>query len=371
LLAKRFGMANSTPTRLDQLQGVLLGAAVGDALGLPREGLSPRRAMRLFGDRPLHHRFFLGHGMTSDDAEHACLTGQALLAAPDDEQRFARSLAWRLRGWLAAMPAAVGWATLRAIVKLWLGFSPQRSGVFSAGNGPAMRAPVIGVCLARQTERLQHYVRSSTRLTHTDPRAEEGALAIALAAAHGVLRGPQGVSHTELLDEIRDLIRQDELQRSLDQVRHHLDRGSSVAEFAKEMGYSRGVSGYMLHTVPAALYCWLKHPGDVQKAVEEIILLGGDADSTGAIVGALAGATAGASSIPANWVDGIKDWPRSVAWMKKLGERLANVFDPEKPLPSSSVAGPLALFWPAIPVRNVLFLGVALAHGFRRMLPPY
>jgi len=364
-------MATFNPSRLDQLQGVLLGAAVGDALGLPREGLSPKRALRLFGDRPLRHHFFLGVGMTSDDAEHACLTAQALLAAPKDEHRFGRSLAWRLRGWLAAMPAAVGWATLRAIVKLWCGFSPARSGVYSAGNGPAMRAPVIGACFANDSETLCHYVRVSTRMTHTDPKAEEGALVIALAAAHGVRQGPRNISYAELLDEIATKIHQDELIQALKKIRNHLDRQSSMTEFVQDMGYAQGVSGYMLHTVPAALYCWLAHPGDVEKAIEDIILLGGDADSTGAIVGALVGATAGASAIPPSWLNGIKDWPRSVTWMKKLGARLAVVFDSDKPLDPNASPGPMSLFWPAIPARNMLFLVVALAHGFRRMLPPY
>lgn len=354
------------------MQGVLLGAAVGDALGLPREGLSQQRALRIFGDRPLQHRFFFGHGMTSDDAEHACMTAQALLAAPDDERRFAQSLAWRLRGWFAAMPAAVGWATLRAIIKLWIGFSPENSGVFSAGNGPAMRAPVIGACFADQPERIVSYVRSSTRMTHTDPRAEEGALAIALATAHGVRRGPQGISNDELLDEIRNRIHGEELRHAIEQVREHLSRGSSVVQFAQALGFAKGVSGYMLHTVPAALYCWLSNPADIERCVEDIILLGGDADSTGAIVGALAGATAGASAIPAAWVEGIHDWPRSIAWMKSLGARLAVKFSPEKPLElGKEMVGPLSLFWPAIPVRNMVFLGIVLAHGFRRMLPPY
>jgi len=58
-----------------------------------------------------------------------------------DPDAFARSLAWRLRGWLAAPPAAVGWGTLRAIVKPWVGFPPRAGGVRSAGNGAAMRAP--------------------------------------------------------------------------------------------------------------------------------------------------------------------------------------------------------------------------------------
>src|SRR5262249_57827737 len=80
------------PDRLDQIAGALLGTAVGDALGLPREGLSPRRAPRLFGERPLRHRFVLGHGIVSDDAAHTCLVGQALLRPPEDPEHFARSL---------------------------------------------------------------------------------------------------------------------------------------------------------------------------------------------------------------------------------------------------------------------------------------
>lgn len=362
-------MDHRKPDRLDQLTGVLLGAAVGDALGLPREGLTPDRAARMYGAGPLRHRFLLGRGMLSDDAEHACMTAQALLAAPEDDARFGRSLAWRLRGWFAAMPAAVGWATLRAIVKLWLGFSPERSGVFSAGNGPAMRAPVIGACLAGAPERIGPMVRASTRLTHTDPRAEEGALAIALAAAHGAGRGPDAVDAAALLDEIRGRVAGEELRRALDLVGEHLARGADAPELARALGLERGVTGYMLHTAPAALFCWLRSPGDVRRCVEEVILLGGDADSTGAVAGALAGATAGASAIPAAWLSGIWDWPRSMTWMRALGARLAARFG-EGP-GADPQAGPLPLFWPAIPVRNALFLAVALAHGFRRMLPPY
>src|SRR5262249_11838055 len=156
-----------------------------DSLGLPREGLSRRRARRLFSDPPLRQHFFLGRGMTSDDAEHTCMTAQALLRSRDDPERFVRSLAWRLRFWLLGLPAGIGYATLRAILKLWLGFSPHRSGVFSAGNGPAMRAALLGVCLGDDPERLRAFVRASSRLTHTDPRAELGSYLIALAAHHG------------------------------------------------------------------------------------------------------------------------------------------------------------------------------------------
>src|SRR6516162_1299842 len=113
-----------------KLAGLILGTAVGDSLGLPREGLSRRRARRLFGGPPFRHQLLLGRGMISDDTEHTCLVGQALLRAPDDAERFGRALAWGLRLWLLGLPAGVGLATLRATVRLWLGFPPSRSGVF-------------------------------------------------------------------------------------------------------------------------------------------------------------------------------------------------------------------------------------------------
>src|SRR5260370_19769918 len=105
--------------------------------------------------------------MPSDDTEHTCLVGQALLRAPRDPDAFARSLAWRLRFWLLGLPAGTGRATLRAIIKLWLGFPPSRSGVWSAGNGPAMRAAIVGVCLGHDIDRLPGVIRASTRMTHT------------------------------------------------------------------------------------------------------------------------------------------------------------------------------------------------------------
>ena len=61
-------------------------------------------------------------------------------------------------------------------------FSSQNCGGYSAGNGPAMRSPILGVCFGAETERLKHLVCASTRLTHTDPKAEFGAIAVALAA---------------------------------------------------------------------------------------------------------------------------------------------------------------------------------------------
>jgi ADP-ribosylglycohydrolase len=194
--------------RSDVLAGVILGTAVGDALGLPREGLSAPRARALFGGPPLGHRFLFGHGMTSDDTEHTCMLPQALLRQPDDADRFARVLAWGLRGWLLGLPAGIGKATLKACLKLWLGFPPSRSGVWSAGNGPAMRSALLGVCLGDDPGRMSAFVHVATRITHTDPRAEHGAMLVALAAHHGAVHGEDGVDPQRFLAEARASLRE-------------------------------------------------------------------------------------------------------------------------------------------------------------------
>jgi hypothetical protein len=149
--------------------GTLLGTAVGDALGLPAEGMSRQRIERRWHGQ-WRHRFLFGHGMVSDDTEHTLFVAQALLAHPNDPAAFQRCLAWKLRLWLLGIPAGIGFATLRAILKLWLGFPPARSGVHSAGNGPAMLSAIIGAYFFDEPEKRREFVAAATSLTQLAER---------------------------------------------------------------------------------------------------------------------------------------------------------------------------------------------------------
>lgn len=346
----------------DPIAGAILGCAVGDAIGLPYEGLSKRRGVRMLGE-PTRHRFLFGRGMVSDDTEHTCMAAQALCAHPADPDAFARALGRRLRWWLLALPAGIGSATLRATVKLWLGFPPTRSGVFSAGNGPAMRSAVLGAAVD-DLPLLKRFVAASTRLTHTDPKAEAGAFAVALAASCA-RRGqddPRAFfqQHRTASDdtpaEFRDL---------LARVETSLTAGESTEAFALALGCVSGVSGYVYRTVPVCLHAWLSHPRDFGAAITTVIRCGGDADTTAAIVGAIVGSAVGRPGIPPAWLAGLCEWPRSVAWMQRLADAVTAATQagqgtrpPELP--------------PLVGVgRNLVFLAAVLAHAARRMLPPY
>ena len=163
------------------ITGCLLGTAIGDSFGLPYEGLSKQRQNKLFPNIK-NHNFIFNKGMISDDTEHTCMVAQSLIVSAGNTSIFTKQLAFRLQWWLLGLPAGIGYATLKSIVKLWLGFPPQKSGIFSAGNGAAMRSAIIGVCYGSDIQKLRELVRTSTRLTHTDIKAEYGALAVALAA---------------------------------------------------------------------------------------------------------------------------------------------------------------------------------------------
>lgn len=350
----------------DRLTGVLLGTAVGDALGLPCENLSPRRRRKLFSG-PTRHRLLLGRGMISDDTEQTLFVGQSLLKHADHVGAFQRDLARRLRNWFLALPAGLGKATLRACFKLCLGWPPNRSGVRSAGNGAAMRSALIGAYFHDSQEDVDRFVRLASEITHRDPRAIVGAMAIAHTAAWAIRRSSDETPDcVEICKHLQALGPNDaEWQQLVEQIhKAHID-AKSVQQFATEMGLERGVTGYVYHTVPVAVYAWLHHYGDFRATVEAVLDCGGDTDTVGAIAGALAGATCGASEIPAEWIDPICDWPRSVGVLREVGCRLAS----QKRNGSSS--GPVGYFWPAVLPRNLLFLVVVLLHGFRRLAPPY
>jgi len=355
-----------TPAQEHAITGCLLGTAAGDALGLACEGLSRRRQRRMF---PVltGYKFLLGRGMASDDTEHTCMLAQSLIAArpghPDTfVHRFGSNFAWRLRFWLLGLPAGIGLATLRSILKLWMGFPARKSGVFSAGNGPAMRCALLGIVFDGDPVLLRTMVRAATRITHTDPKAEYGAFAVALAAQLAA-RGAD-ITPGDYLSILQQHIDDAEFIARVKSVADSITRGDSPEQFADSIGCSKGVSGYMYHTIPCVLHVWLTHQSDYREAVTSMIRLGGDADTTAAIVGAIVGARVGQHGIPREWLDGLIEWPRTVTWMEQLGARLAASERDHAVQPLW--INPLGLL-----LRNAFFMCVVLLHGFRRLLPPY
>ncbi len=349
----------------NRIRGILLGTAVGDSVGLPAEGISRRRNKKLFKGQ-WYHRFLFRFGMLSDDTEHTIFVSQCLIKSPQQCSHFIKRLAWCLRLWFIALPAGIGLATLRSIFKLWIGFSPSKSGVFSAGNGPAMRAAPIGAFFASNQAQLDEYVTASTRITHTDPKALIGAKAVAYLTAWAV---KDNLTDRPELEELLAVLRSidpnnEEWEQIISDISQAVHDDLTVVEFAEKSGLEKGITGYIYHTIPVVIYAWYMHFGDFEMTLKAIFDCGGDTDTTGAIVGAMAGAVTGESGIPETWKKGILDWPRNTALLIRISDKLADNT-------SFSPGSPVRYFWPGIIIRNFVFLIIVLLHGFRRLLPPY
>jgi ADP-ribosylglycohydrolase len=304
--------------------------------------------------------------MISDDTEHTCFVAQATLSARGDPDEFERLLARSLRWWLVGVPAGVGLATLRACLRLWKGIPPARSGVFSAGNGPAMRSALLGVAYGDEPAILREHVLRSTRITHSDPKAFHGALAVALAAHRSSFHA--AVAPADYLALVRTQLSDNgaaDLLAVMEKATLSAAKGDPLSTFAASIGCGKGISGYIFHTVPCVVQAWLRHQDDYRAGMEEILAAGGDTDTTAAILGGITGAGVGRQGIPAEWLAGIAEWPRTVAWMTGIGECLASALDGDPAI------RPPSLFVPGIAVRNVAFTTVVLVHALRRLAPPY
>lgn len=342
-------------SRREKLNGVIMGTALGDSLGLPSEGLSSKSIEKLGWRNNWKQRLIFDRGMLSDDTEHTLMVAESLAREPSDSVLFRKTFARKLRWWLVALPAGTGLATARSILKLWIGFPSDRSGVYSAGNGPAMRSAVIGAYFADSPEKIEAFVRVSTIVTHTDPKALVGALAIAYCAANA--DDPDAA-----LGRLRELkqLEPNEWPRLLETIESGLRKKLSVDAFAAQLGLSAGVSGYAYHTVPVAVFSWLRWYGRddaFERTLTDVLNCGGDTDSVGAIAGAMAGASSGIKTVPPAWWDKLSDWPRSKSYLASTAINLAS----GKAIPS--------VFFPFTLTRNLLFLLIVCGHGIVRLLP--
>lgn len=334
-------------TRADRIAGILLGTAIGDALGLPCEGLSAGRIGKRF--HPLdRYRFFFGSGYVSDDTEQSALVAQSIARGAGEPAACLRHFRRALCGWFLRLPWGIGFSTLRACLRLCLGF--RRTGVHSAGNGAAMRSAVVGGHLPNDSARRRDLTTALAEVTHTDPRAVAGANFVAdLAAA--CVRCNDG-SRARCFDEALESVEEPDLRRRLEAVRQHYRSDTDDEDAAEAIG----TTGFVLESVPLAAYFFLAD-GDPLQSLGRCIAVGGDTDTNAAMLGGWLGALHGASRMPGGLVERLQVGPFGREHLFGLARAVAE----GTPAPR--------FFWPNAMLRNLALYPVVLAHGCRRLVP--
>ncbi|SFV68162.1 dinitrogenase reductase activating glycohydrolase (draG) [hydrothermal vent metagenome] len=330
-----------------KIYGSIMGTALGDSIGLPFEALSRKKIAKKkpsFEEQSL----FLGRGMFSDDTEQTISVAQSLIEGHGDSSYFKKVMRRRLQLWFLALPAGIGFATMRAIIK---SFFVEKSGVFSAGNAPAMRSALLGLLYGDDNEKLKEFIKVNTEITHTDPKAYYGALSVAKASYLASLS-----REDEFFDEMFELIDDKEFREILKSVRDGLELSS--LKFAESLGLGNGVGGYIYHTLPIVLHSWLRNRDNLKQSIIDVVLCGGDTDTTGAIVGSIVGAKS--KSFPKKWVDGIFDFPRDIDFIDRVSSKLALAFERGESIKPPTLSPFL------IVGRNILFLLIVIVVSFTR-----
>lgn len=288
----------------DKPLALILGVAVGDALGVPVEfkkrGTFHVTGMQGYGT---HHQPL---GTWSDDTSMTLALADNLLAAgntPDLE-----SIAWGFKQWYdkAAYTAHgkvfdIGNATAEAIKRLKAGVAPEKaggSGERSNGNGSLMRIAPLAFYMhgIRKPEDRFRIVRDVSSLTH----AHEWSVAACYI-------------YVEMLNKLRMGRKK---KAAYAELREDFARGvpfiskATLGKFVRILENDISTlpeeeirsSGFVIDTLEAAFWCFMT-TDNYRDAVLKAVNLGDDTDTTAAVTGALAGLTYGLDGIPQEWRD--------------------------------------------------------------------
>ncbi len=168
----------------------------------------------------------------------------------------------------------------------------------SWGNGAAMRIAPLGAWYADDPEQATHQAEISAYPTHQHREAVVGAMAVAAAAALAAAPGGPPTPDA-LLDGVIALVPRSAVGAGLRRARDMLDYGDP-ATVAAVLGCGRRTTAH--DTVPFALWSAARALGDYAAGFWATAEVGGDIDTTCAIVGGIV-AAGQAGAPPAEWVE--------------------------------------------------------------------
>lgn len=306
------------PDLLEKFEGGLLGHALGDAIGEMAFDHPTRDLLtNALREYPLY--------VYTDDTAMALGLAQSLIEAgtvePEQLGKTFQSEFFRepLRGYAPGPPtifqevAEKGRPFVEVAASLF-------NGTGSYGNGGAMRVTPAGLFFCdNPDDDLYSQVEQATRVTHTHALGVEGAVLVARLVALVVPLKPSALDPFDTLDVLGRIVREKTYQQAIKNIHKLLREDLPTNEAVKVLGTN--VMAH--HSVPFALYSFLSKPEDVVECLMQTILVPGDRDTVGAMVGGLLGSYHGYKSLPEQWLGKLENAAfikekASLLWSRKL-----------------------------------------------------
>ena len=317
----------------------ILGLVVGDALGVPGE-FKYRSAMR---EEPITDMTAYGThnqpaGTWSDDSSMVIATmewfGEMKNHQPDYALLMEKFNRWITNGEYTPYGVVFdsGISTRRAISEFREGTAPLACGGTSEwdnGNGSLMRIlPAALWCckdLVTDLENCIEVIFNMSSLTHRHLRSKMACLIYSKLAAD--LFTAEGNDKTESVENSIAACKAyfDSLDdKDIMDEKNHFARLWDVKAFKNLEEDEIKSSGYVVHTLEAAIWCFL-NTENYKDCVLKAVNLGDDTDTTAAVAGGLAGIWYGLEEIPEEWIGILpkKEW--IIALCKLMVENIAQI----------------------------------------------
>lgn len=297
--------------RFSRAYGALAGLALGDALGMPTQAMSPQQIQTVYGhvtglvdgDKSQPYAPGMAAGSVTDDTEQALLIASLLLKGHGsglnlDASEFSHALlAWEDSMIERGSLDLLGPSTKAALERVRAGEDPLCVGGEGTTNGAAMRVTPIGIAASTSDRQLfADAVWSSCQVTHATRQGFQSAALVAAAVSLGIDAGAADV--TDLLWKavafVRSLPERGAWSPEPDVVAATHRALKLAAQPSSSLEWLAGQIGTAVasaQAIPMAFALLARDPSP--RALLQAANLGGDTDTIGAIAGAILGASLG------------------------------------------------------------------------------
>ena len=318
--------------RFSHAHGALAGLALGDALGMPTQAMSPEQIRAVYGhitglvdgDASQPYAPGMPAGSVTDDTEQALLIASLLVRGRGSSSgrvalnavEFAHALlAWEDSMIERGSLDLLGPSTKAALERVRAGEDPLTVGGAGTTNGAAMRVTPIGIAVSTEDpEAFAEAVWSSCRVTHATRQGFQSAALVAAAVSMGIdtVRSPspdlrsllwKAVTYVDSLPERGAWTPDpDVVAATRRAMQLAVNPASSSLECLVEQV---GTSVASAQAIPMAFALLARDPSP--QALLDAANIGGDTDTIGAIAGAILGAALGVQVLPADSLSMIEE----------------------------------------------------------------
>lgn len=283
----------------------LYGGVIGDMLGVPVE-FKDRGTFKV-EDVTGYGTYNQPPGTWSDDTSLTLCLMENIIEEGNPETLMEKFLKYKEDGYKTPYGRMfdIGIATSNAIWKFKQGTPPENCGgksEYDNGNGAIMRLAPLAFTLTDEFDfpKKVEIIKKYTEVTHAHPRAIVGSVIYIELLLRLYHNNSLDVSLREIVELFEENFDEDHIYRQ--ELKHY------IRIFDKDFKYVSQdeikSSGYVVHTLEAAIWCLLT-TDNFKDAVLKAVNLGDDTDTVGTITGTLAGMYYKMDGIPEEWINKI------------------------------------------------------------------